>query len=78
MGHNVFASLRGDKLLTFILEDHEEAIYYNIVADANPDLSDEDQTVLTLRYVSQSKENEQFEIKEEYDSCLGHSALYCR
>jgi hypothetical protein len=60
MGHNVFASLRGDKLLKFILEDHEEAIYYNIVADANPDLSDEEQTVLTLRYVSQSKENEQF------------------
>jgi hypothetical protein len=48
----------GDKLLKFIPECKEE-IYYRFVAVATPSVP---RNVLVLRYVSQNKENECFEI----------------
>jgi hypothetical protein len=60
----MFISLCGHKMLKFIVEEHKEAIHYSIIANATPNASHEEQNVLIFRYVSQNKENEQFEIKE--------------
>jgi hypothetical protein len=56
--NNEAFSLRGDKLLKFILEESEEAIYYSNIAAATSDIFHEEENVLILRHISQSKESE--------------------
>lgn len=61
---NKFISLIGDKVLKIILEQHENAIYYSIIADATPDVSHQEKNVLILRYVSQNEKTNVFDIYE--------------
>jgi hypothetical protein len=70
MSKNKCISLCGNKLLEFILEECKEAIYYSIIADATPHISHKEQNLLILRYVSQNKENKQFEIKRQFNEFL--------
>jgi len=48
--------------LEIILKQHENAIYYSIIADATPDISHQEQNVLILRYVVQNEKTGLFDI----------------
>ncbi|XP_025408958.1 zinc finger MYM-type protein 1-like [Sipha flava] len=66
MSQNEFISHCGDKILKHILEERTESIYYSIIADATPDVSHQEQNVLSLRYVFRNKETKQLEIQERF------------
>uniref|UniRef100_A0A3B1IJ48 TTF-type domain-containing protein n=1 Tax=Astyanax mexicanus TaxID=7994 RepID=A0A3B1IJ48_ASTMX len=54
---NEFIELCGKRVLSTILKEREDAIYYSVICDSTPDISHTEQNVILVRYVHQDKED---------------------
>nr|XP_032834283.1 zinc finger MYM-type protein 1-like isoform X1 [Petromyzon marinus]XP_032834284.1 zinc finger MYM-type protein 1-like isoform X1 [Petromyzon marinus]XP_032834285.1 zinc finger MYM-type protein 1-like isoform X1 [Petromyzon marinus] len=63
---NEFIELCGKGVLSSILKEREESVYYSVICDATPDISHTEQNVLLLRYVGFDQENNKWEVVERF------------
>ena len=63
---NEFIELCAKKVLRFILEERQQAIYFSIIVDSTPDVAHNEQNVLILRYLIKDNESDKFEIHERF------------
>lgn len=63
---NEFIELCGKRVLSSILKEREESVYYSVICDATPDISHTEQNVFLLRYVGFDQENKKWEVVERF------------
>ena len=63
---NEFIELCAKKVLSSILDERQQAIYYSIIVDSTPDVAHLEQNVLILRFLTKDDHSDMFEIHERF------------
>ena len=54
------------KVLSSILDERQQAIYYSLIVDSTPDVAHLEQNVLILRFLTKDDHSDMFEIHERF------------